>query len=79
MQVSRDYALSELKGVRDTLNEWIETLEDPKYIDDAGEEKSAYDSIPSGRSVADLEAIPAEQLKAELMAIAGRLESLAVT
>lgn len=81
MQVSRDYALAELKSIRDTLEEWIDTLENPVLSDaHTGQTVPAYSGeVPSGVSVAEMDGVPSDQLKAELMAVAGRLESLAVT
>lgn len=78
MQVSREYALAELKAVRDAIESWIREMENPAAIGPGGNEIPFYpDGVPPGLSVADVEGVPEVQLRAELMAIAGKLEALA--
>lgn len=77
MDVSREYALSELKGAVMALNAWVKELEEPTVFDGQGGEVPAYtDGIPPGLSVSHMECIQADQLKAELLAVAGKLEAL---
>jgi len=80
VQVSREYAIAELTSVRDTLSNWIKDLDNPTAINRGGLETAFYpDGVPISTSVSDLEGIPVHQLRAELLAIAGKLESLAAT
>ena len=77
MDVSREYALSELKGAAEALNSWIKELEEPTVFDGQGSEVPAYtEGIPPGLSVSQMECISVDQLKAELLAVAGKLEAL---
>lgn len=80
MQVSREYALKELEGAREAIDAWIKELTKPMLLDEGGAEVNPYpDGVPQGLSVVNVEGIPVDQFKGELMAIAGKLESLAVT
>jgi len=78
MQVSREYALRELQAMAATLAEWGRELDCPAELTADGMERPVYpDGVPVGLSVDDVEGFPATQFRAELMAIAGRLEALA--
>lgn len=78
MQVSREYAVAELKSVVGALSAWVQDLETPTAVDQNGHEHPIYpDGVPVALSIAEMEGIPAHQLRAELLAIAGKLEALA--
>lgn len=78
MRVSREYALAELKSARDAIVGWIEELEDPSVYGEVGGVVRAYPGgVPTGLSVESVEGIPVDQLRAELVALAGKLEALA--
>jgi hypothetical protein len=78
MQVSREYAIRELITTIDALTAWRAELEQPAALDKTGTEVPFYpDGVPSGLSVDDVEGVPAAQFRAELLAIAGKLEALA--
>jgi hypothetical protein len=78
MQVSREYALRELESIAATLAEWGRELHCPAELTADAVERSVYpDGVPAGLSVDDVEGFPGTQFRAELMAIAGRLEALA--
>jgi len=77
MQVSREYALRELQSMAATLSDWAKELDSPAVLTNEGETPVYPDGVPIGLSVDDVEGIPSPQLRAELMAIAGRLEALA--
>lgn len=81
MNVSREFAIEQLKNARKTLSEWIKELEKPAVIMPDGTERQVYgeDGPPKGLSVAAMESIPADQFRAELMATAGALAALADT
>ncbi len=80
MQVSREFALEELKTLRNHLSSWITLLDKPTVIDPEGNEVEAFPGgIPEGLSVIQIRGVPMEQMKAELAAIAGRLEVLVST
>lgn len=80
MQVGREFMLAELKLTRDFLDEWIQDIEEPTQVHpDGGTSKIYVDGVPVGLSISDLEGVPENQLRAELMAIAGKLEALATT
>jgi hypothetical protein len=80
MQVSREFLLSELRLVRETLDGWIRDIEKPMQVHPGGGESPIYpNGVPPSVSIVDLEGIPEQQLRAELMAMAGKLEALAVT
>lgn len=78
MQVSREYALTELESVRKTLSGWIRDIKDPTVLEGDDEKKVYPDGVPKGLSVTSLEGIPSDQLRAELLAMSGKLEALAV-
>ena len=80
MRVSREFALLELKTLRDHLGSWIDLLETPVVVGRDGEDVSPFpDGVPEGLSVTDVPGIPIEQMKAELGSIASRLEVLVTT
>jgi len=81
MMISREYAISELDGVARSLKNWARELKAPMAITEDGSVVPAYgdEGPPEGLSVSELRCIASEQLKAELAALAGRLEALAVT
>jgi len=80
MQVSREYVLAELKLTSKLLKEWIRDIEDPTQLHPGGGQSQLYPGgVPVGLSLAELEGIPENQLRAELMAMAGKLEALATT
>lgn len=76
MQVSREYALKELRSAQEDIAGWIKELENPASLDASGEEKPLFpDGVPSGVAVVDL-GLPVAQLRAELSGIAARIEAL---
>lgn len=79
MKVSREYAIGELESVRKTLSDWIRELKVPSTLDHEGKAVKLYgeDGPPKGLSVESVEGIPVDQLRAEIIAIAGKLEALA--
>jgi hypothetical protein len=78
MQVSREYALDELKGIRKNISGWIRDIDKPSVLVD-GEERQAYpDGVPNGLSIDSVDGVPLNQLRAELIAMAGRIEALAM-
>lgn len=78
MQVSREYAIDELKAVRKNFSAWIKDLEKPTVLGPNGEEVEAYpDGVPSGMSIDSVTGIPLNQFRAELIAMSARLEALA--
>jgi len=80
MQVSREHVLAELRLTVEQLQSWIKDIECPMKAHPGGGESPVYPGgIPVAVSIADLDAIPENQLRAELMAIAGKLEALAAT
>lgn len=79
MQVSREYAIAELTAIRDGLTAWIKDLENPMGASPDGDVPFYPDGVPVSTSVVDLKGIPVSQLRAELMAMTGKLESLAAT
>lgn len=80
MQVSREFLLEELKLTAKQLKAWIRDIENPMEVQPGGEVTPMYpEGVPTSVSIADLEGIPENQLRAELMAMAGKLEALAAT
>jgi hypothetical protein len=80
MQVSREFLLEELKLTVKQLKAWIKDIEDPMEAHPGGGESRVYpEGVPMSISIADLEGIPENQLRAELMVMAGKLEALAAT
>lgn len=77
MNVSREFAIEHLKGVRKGIGDWIRELEKPGPADSEGVLLNYPSGVPRGLSVSSLEGIPVEQLRAELLAMAGILEALA--
>ena len=78
MQVSREFAIKELEAVRDGLAAWIKDLDAPMGLTSDGSETPFYpEGVPVSLSVAELEGIPVSQLRAELLAMAAKLEALA--
>ena len=79
MQVSREYALEELSSARKTLSGWIKDLKDPQALHEDGSTSSHYpDGVPEGLSVDSIKGIPVDQLRAEMLALSGKLEALAM-
>jgi len=80
MNVSREFAIDTIKSVRKTLGDWVRDLEKPMTIDSAGKEIPIYENgVPKGTSVSSVQGIPEDQLRAELLAMSGILESLATS
>ena len=80
MKVSREYAIAELEQARKILAGWVRDLRKPTAIDGDGGEVACYpDGVPEGLSVDGVRGIPVGQLQAELVAMAGKLEALAVS
>ena len=80
MNVSREFAMDTMKSVRKTLGDWVRELETPTEINAKGEEDKIYpNGVPKGLSVSATGGIPVDQLRAELLAMAGILESLATS
>lgn len=80
MKVSREYAIAELEQARKILAGWIRDLKKPTAITDLGEEVPCYpDGVPEGLSIDSIHGIPVQQFQAELVAMAGKLEALAVS
>jgi len=78
MNVSREFAIEHLKTVRKGLSDWVRELEKPEVIDAAGKTVPLYpEGVPKGLSVSSIEGLPSDQFRAELLAMAGILESLA--
>jgi len=78
MLVSREYAMQELRTAAETLGAWLRELDNPAEALPGGGERPFYpDGVPQGLSVDDVDGIPAGQLRAELLALAGKLEALA--
>lgn len=83
MEISREMAIRELEQVRKDLTAWIKELRSPTVmyegVDGSREEPEFPNGIPKGLSVSALKSIPVNQLRAELVAIAAKLEALAST
>lgn len=80
MNVSREFAIDQLKAVRKTLGDWVRDLEKPTAVGPDGKDAEVYEGgVPEGLSVSSVEGVPAEQLRAELIAMAGILEALATS
>ena len=80
MQVSREFILEELALTVKQLKAWIKDIDDPTQAHPGGGESRIYpEGVPTSISITDLEGIPENQLRAELMAMAGKLEALAAT
>lgn len=80
MNVSREFTVEQLKLIRKGVSGWIGELEKPATKNEKGENVPLYPGrIPEGLSVSSVEGIPAEQLRAELTAMAGILLALANT
>jgi hypothetical protein len=62
MNISREFAITNLETIRKNTSEWIKLLKEPE--------------LPEGTSVNNVPNLPVEQLRAELLAMAGILESL---
>lgn len=71
MEISREYALKELRAIRAVIDEWISELDDPRTPDGP----VFPDGVPESISVAQL-GLPVPQLRAELAGCAGRIEAL---
>lgn len=80
MNVSREFAMETMKSVRKSLGDWVRELETPTEINAKGEEQKIYpNGVPKGLSVSTVPGIPVDQMRAELLAMAGFLESLATS
>lgn len=81
MQVSREYAIETLEQVRKNLSTWITDLKKPSVFNERGEEVPCYpeSGVPRGLSVSNVEGIPVDQFRSELLLNAGILETLATT
>lgn len=79
MNVSREFAVDQLKAVRKTLGDWVRDLDKPTVMEGDKEVEVYPGGVPSGLSVSAVEGIPVEQLRAELLALAGILEALATS
>ncbi len=80
MNVSREFAIDQLKAVRKTLGDWVRDLEKPTVVGPDGKDVEAYQGeVPEGLSVSSIDGVPSEQLRAELIAMAGILEALATS
>jgi hypothetical protein len=79
MKVSREFAIAELEQVRKILAGWIRDLKTPTGMSGTGTVPLYPEGVPEGLSVDSVQGIPAQQLQAELVAIAGKLEALAAT
>lgn len=81
MEISREMAVRELEQARKDLTAWIKELRNPTLMSNKGEEKPEFPKgkIPKGLSVSAFKAIPVNQLRAELIATAAKLEALAST
>jgi len=80
MQVSREYAIAELRSVRDGLDAWAKDLEKPMAVNRDGSETPFYpDGVPISISVEELEGIPVSQFRAELLAMSAKLEAMAAS
>jgi len=80
MNVSREFAMETMKSVRKSLGDWVRELETPTEINAKGEEQKIYpNGVPKGLSVSATPGIPVDQMRAELLAMAGYLESLATS
>lgn len=78
MNVSREFLIENLKQVRKTTSDWIRDLEKPTAVSSDGKTVTIYpDGVPTGLSVASVEGIPVEQLRAEMAAMAGILMAIA--
>lgn len=69
MHISREFAVNELESIRKALGQWLRELKKP----DAYEGKD----IPEFLSVNQVDGIPVDQLRSELVACAAKLEALA--
>lgn len=76
MNLSREYALKEMRAINEALGDWIKEIENPTMIDQ-GAEVPVFDGgvVPPGLSMSDL-GLPVEQLRSELAALALRLEAM---
>lgn len=80
MKVSREYTIAELEQARKVLAGWIRDLKKPMVADPNGGESVCYpEGVPEGLSVDSIRGIPVGMLQAELVAMAGKLEALAVS
>ena len=81
MEISREMAIRELEQARKDLTAWIKELRNPTLMDATkGKEKPEFPKgIPKGLSVSSLQSIPVNQLRAELVATAAKLEAIAST
>ena len=71
MKVSREFTISELESIRKNIGQWIRDLKKPEPYE--GQD------IPAYLSVDQVEGIPVDQLRSELVACAAKLEALAAS
>ena len=75
MNVSREFAKEQLALVRERLGHWVDEIDKP--TDESG--ALIYpEGVPKGMTVSEL-GIDADQARAELVALAGILEAIAVS
>jgi hypothetical protein len=79
MNVSRELAIQEMKGVISLLEQWIGELEDPRVMKGDMEVQLYPEGVPPFLSVLDIKSIPIPQLRAELAVAAAKLEAIAST
>ena len=68
-----------MMSVQEELLSWIKELDKPKVATVSGAKEAYPNGIPEGLSVAQVTGIPVEQLRAELVVLAAKLEALAST
>lgn len=79
MRISREYAIAELVQARKVLDGWIRDLKKPTIMREDIVADAYPHGVPEGLSVDSIVGIPVDQLQAELVAMAGKLEALAVS
>lgn len=77
MSISRKMAIEELKLTHKHLGQWIDELENPGAVGPGGNLVPV--PVPDDASVADMETVPREQLRAELAMMSAKLEAIATT
>lgn len=90
MRISRELLVNELTEIVSNIEVWIKELENPKYSnlkkDGTIEESFVYEQCENGTplmspfiSVCDIEDLNVQQLRAELIFLAHKLEALATS
>ena len=90
MRVSREVAIKEIEQIRSLLTQWLKDLKEPRalqfsqkqgYVVVDTYDRDASDKliIPPSIPVHDIDGIPVEQLRAELILCAHKLEALATS